>query len=1234
MASDIPPISVVITANTGAFTRSINSVISALARLGEQADKTAAQVDAAMASMYASISVGAGKAYAETAAAAKISSDEQVAAFREATAEMTANNATSTAEQVAVVEAGAEKKIAANEEVTASAMRTGRSISGLGMSLAASLTLPLALVGVAAIKSAESYSQAMATVAAHTNYTEAQVKQFGTQTVQVASNVGVSANEAAQALYIIGSNGVKASQAMGVLNTVLKGSVSGLGDAQTVARLTSAMMNAYSKSNLTAKSALDVLTQSVKEGNLKTTELAGSFGRVLPIASETGVRIGDVGAAFAILSKDGMSASNAASSLQGMMKQLIAPSKGTQQAFAAVHMSAQQFREEIANKGLLPALQDLQDKFGGNIDKMGAVFKNVRGLNGVLTILSQNQTDVANAFDRVNNSAGAADAAYNKVAKSGAFQLSKAFNDLKNALIPIGNVLMPIIANIAKFVADLADKFSHLNPAVQQFIVYIGLAAAALGPLIMIIGGLVTAVTTIGAAFSPAVAPIVAVGAVLVALGAVVVALWNNSQIFRDNIISLWKTVSGAIGDAVNEIEQFLQDNSDKVKDFQAVFKVVGDYIGGVIVPILKITLVVAIKLLVEAIKICLTEMWLWVKAFEWIYNHTIPLLNAAIWPLITAINGLIQAWDILATHFGGAHIDQIKFQFQDIGDAAHTTSSKIDETTQSLLRMSRAADAVDNSGILGVKRGIAFTGTAAALADLAKNADRVPPPLNHMGDAATATGSKLKTLAAQTVDLGNTLQISWGKITGLTANALAQINQHISDMNTQAKAEMTDMLNFANGYFNKMVGYLDLGKAFSQANDAKQAAADAQKTLNDAIAAQNTAVSKAQDAYGDSVAKAQAAYSQTVQAATDKATNAQESYADKSASIQDQIAQKQADTAMQVQKLQDELAAKHFASQLQYNMAAQVMQDQITQKQADSAAAIAALQSQLTDSGTADSAATAQADLAQVKIDAAQTLADAKAQADETLQGVISSQAQTVGNAQSAYDQAASQAAVSWVDRFKQQLSDMANWSDMAAKLAASKVPQAFIDSLGAMGPAAGAAAAQQLLDSGLAPTLVSQYDSTLNSIADPINKMYANQGTDQGTYMGTAAGKSAVASLKDEITKQAEAVQAWIKSKLNTHVTVTVDYVAGTTVSAPHGAVSNATGGYIAQNVVSSLHAGEFVLSRQMLSGQQPIPTDIVKSVTNQTSNNNQVTVNAFTNADPYTIGKEVAWAIKVGM
>ena len=92
---------------------------------------------------------------------------------------------------------------------------------------------------------------------------------------------------------------------------------------------------------------------------------------------------------------------------------------------------------------------------------------------------------------------------------------------LEGAGIAIGEVLMPMIIDLANFVKDLATRFRELDEGTQKTIVVIGAVVAAIGPLLMIIpsliGGIQMVSTAIMAMNPMVLAAVAAVGAAAVA---------------------------------------------------------------------------------------------------------------------------------------------------------------------------------------------------------------------------------------------------------------------------------------------------------------------------------------------------------------------------------------------------------------------------------------------------------------------------------------------------------------------------------------------------------------------------------------------------------------------------------------------------------------------------------------------------------------------------------------------
>lgn len=435
------------------------------------------------------------------------------------------------AQETAAKEIAAAEAVAANQAGISKRLETsGMGLARIGGRLSYSLTLPMAMFGYASLKSANDFNTSMTKVASLTNATASQVNAWKKEVIDLGNKYGVTGKNAADALYMIASNGVKGQAATDALNYSLKASAVGLGTSADTARLAASMMQAYSKDGVTAKQATDVLVASVKEGHMQTDQLVGSMGRVLAVAQQSGVSMSDLGAAFAVTSREGANASNVAAELSGMFKQLIAPSKGVEKSLESVGLTARGMRQEMKDKGLLATLMDLHDRFlkvtGSQqkaVDAMGSVFKDVRGLRGVFTILTQNTDELKTAFNNVHNSTGALDEAFKKTSQSSAFQFHQAIVNLKNSMIDLGAALAPILTKFASFITALVSKFQALSPSVKNFIAILLVVGAALGPVMAAIGSFVAA---LGMLMSP-------IGLVIAAVGLFVLALNTGNPALR-----------------------------------------------------------------------------------------------------------------------------------------------------------------------------------------------------------------------------------------------------------------------------------------------------------------------------------------------------------------------------------------------------------------------------------------------------------------------------------------------------------------------------------------------------------------------------------------------------------------------------------------------------------------------------------------------------------------------------
>ena len=292
--------------------------------------------------------------------------------------------------ELKVLLTGDASRLSASLNTASSKLKSfGKKVTGVGTSLS-KLSLPLALAGSAAIKMGVDFDKSMTKIKSLVGVASAEVDKMGEAAKKMASETGVSANDAAEALFFITSAGLRGSEAMDVLEASLKASAVGLGETKVVADLATSAMNAYGSEVLSATDATDVMVSAVREGKLEADELAASMGRVLPIASNMGVTFGEVGAAFAALSRTGTNAAEAATQVRGIFASLLKPTTDAENALNEMGLSSAELRRSLKEDGLLATLEVLKANFEGNDTAAQRVFGNVRALSGVMDLLGAN----------------------------------------------------------------------------------------------------------------------------------------------------------------------------------------------------------------------------------------------------------------------------------------------------------------------------------------------------------------------------------------------------------------------------------------------------------------------------------------------------------------------------------------------------------------------------------------------------------------------------------------------------------------------------------------------------------------------------------------------------------------------------------------------------------------------------------------------------------------------------
>lgn len=359
----------------------------------------------------------------------------------------------------------------------------GQTADEVGSKLTRNLTLPVLAASAVSVKMAQDFNKSFTTMTSLAGVTTDELAGLKEEVKALASETGRSPQELAEALYFIRSAGLEGADAMDALQASAKGAAIGLGDTQTVADAATSAVNAYGAENLTASEAVDQLAAAVAVGKGEAAAFAPQIGQILPLAKALGVEFSEVAGAMAYFTQTGTPAAQAATMVQGILQKLIAPTQQGRDALKDYGVSLDDLKSTVDNQGLLAGLQLLNDKLGGDPQKLRAVFDDIEGYTGALGLLRNNGADAADVLDSVANSADTVAEAFARVQGTDEFQAQQAITDLQVAAIELGQKLIPIVTDIANGVSGIVAAFDRLPEPVQTALLSLVGVAAVVGPM-------------------------------------------------------------------------------------------------------------------------------------------------------------------------------------------------------------------------------------------------------------------------------------------------------------------------------------------------------------------------------------------------------------------------------------------------------------------------------------------------------------------------------------------------------------------------------------------------------------------------------------------------------------------------------------------------------------------------------------------------------------------------------
>ena len=491
----------------------------------------------------------------------------------------------------------------------------GKKVTDLGKDLTTKVTLPLAAVGAAGVKSFAEVDKTMQLTNKTMGNSEEQAQMLGKAMKDAAANSTYGMTDAATATLNFARAGLDAEQAAATLAPAMNLAAGEGGNLDTVSAGLVATINGFHGSFDEAGHYADVFAAACNNSALDVDSLSSAMSVAAPVFAAAGYSIDDAALYMGIMANNGIEADKAANSLKTGLARLISPAKEGAEQMEALGISVT--NADGTMKDSTQIQKELHDAFSQlseseQIAAASAIF----GKNQMapwLALINTAPGDVDTLSDSLENCAGTTDEMSEAMMSGFGGSLEKLKSSIDVAVTSLGEALAPTIQKVADVIQGLVDSFNELDPAQQQTIATIGMVVAAVGPLLMIIGtvistigtivgaigsaitffsGLSAAITAAGGAsavFAGAMAVItgpigIAVAAVAALIG-VGVALWANWDTikakaaelkenvsekweqFKENTSQAWNNMKESVNTAISDAKETAVAKAGELKD-------------------------------------------------------------------------------------------------------------------------------------------------------------------------------------------------------------------------------------------------------------------------------------------------------------------------------------------------------------------------------------------------------------------------------------------------------------------------------------------------------------------------------------------------------------------------------------------------------------------------------------------------------------------------------------------
>lgn len=529
----------------------------------------------------------------------------------------------------------------------------GKTMTDIGKSMTTKVTLPIVGVGTAVAKLGIDFEKSMSEVQSVTGASADEMEILEDAAREAGATTNKSAREAAEALKYMGLAGWSVTDSQKALMPILKLSSAGNMELGRTSDLVTDSMSAMGIEIDDLERYLDVLAQTSRNSNTDIDQLGEAFITAGGKMRDLGISFEEGAVALGLMADAGLKGSEAGRGLSAILTNLTSPTGQAKKAMDELGISVFDANGEFI--GIEEALKVVDGAMEGLTQEQQVMYKSMIAGKEHSKTFSALMNSLGDDFDKlkndVQNANGALETMYAISTDNTKGKLDELKSSLEELALKFYEGMQRPLGDIIDKLKAFADRLNELSPTQIEFIIQILAIAAAIGPLLLVLGALFSAIGNIATGISFLLTP---AGLVLVGIGLLIaagVALYLKWEEVSEFLKGIWDSIVETFMSALQAIQDFMEPIVTAITTFFITaweyitipFKLVWEIIKSVVMSTLAIVEGI-IGTVLNVIKAIWQTIWNYIGEYVTkVWNNIKKVITTVINAISSVINTVLN---------------------------------------------------------------------------------------------------------------------------------------------------------------------------------------------------------------------------------------------------------------------------------------------------------------------------------------------------------------------------------------------------------------------------------------------------------------------------------------------------------------------------------------------------------------------------------------------------------------